>query len=109
MEEIPTFTFENDRNLGNYKDRIYDKEALIEMNAKNYLNYIKKYERKKTPISSPYSVYLKIKENNTNFNSGINKNNDNYLKDIINNSTSNINDENEKRKNKLNLFLFNNI
>ena len=92
MEEIPTFTFENDRNLGNYKDRIYDKEALIEMNAKNYLNYIKKYERKKTPISSPYSVYLKIKENNTNFNSGINKNNDNYLKDIINNSTSNIND-----------------
>ena len=108
MEEIPTFTFENDRNLGNYKDRIYDKEALIEMNAKNYLNYIKKYERKKTPISSPYSVYLKIKENNTNFNSGINKNNDNYLKDIINNSTSNINDENEKRKNKLNNLIINN-
>ena len=64
MEEIPTFTFENDRNLDNYKDRIYDKEALIEMNAKNYLNYMKKFERKKTPISSPYSVYLKIKQNN---------------------------------------------
>ena len=94
--------------MGNYKDRIYDKEALIEMNAKNYLNYIKKYERKKTPISSPYSVYLKIKENNPNYISDINKN-DNYLKDIINNSTSNINDKNEiRKKNKLNNLIINN-
>ena len=33
VEEIPTFTFENDRNLDYYKDRISDKEALMEMNV----------------------------------------------------------------------------
>ena len=106
VEEIPTFTFENDRNLGNYKDRIFDKEALIEMNAKNYLNYIKKYERKKTPISSPYSVYLKIKQNNTN-NSGINKS-DNYLNELINNNTNNVNDTEIRKKNKISNIIINN-
>ena len=34
------------------------------MNAKNYLNYMKKFEKKKTNISTPYSVYLKIKQGN---------------------------------------------
>ena len=93
--------------MGNYKGRIFDKEALIEMNAKNYLNYIKKYERKKTPISSPYSVYLKIKQNNIN-NNVINRN-DNYLKKVFNNSASNINDDNElRKKNKMNNILINN-
>ena len=75
IEEIPTFTFENDRNLDNYKERIYDKEALIEMNAKNYLSYIQRYERKKANLSSPYSVYQKIKQNNYK----------NYFLNLINN------------------------
>ena len=94
--------------MGNYKGRIFDKEALIEMNAKNYLNYIKKYERKKTPISSPYSVYLKIKQNNIN-NNVINRN-DNYLKKIFNNSASNINEDNNelRKKNKMNNIIINN-
>ena len=94
--------------MGNYRGRIFDKEALIEMNAKNYLNYIKKYERKKTPISSPYSVYLKIKQNNIN-NNVINRN-DNYLKKIFNNSASNINEDNneQRKKNKMNNIIINN-
>ena len=90
VEEIPTFTFENDRNLENYKDRICDKEALIEMNAKNYLNYMKKFERKKTPISSPYSVYLKMKQNNLN-NDMRDKDENHMNKSINNNINNNIN------------------
>ena len=104
VEEIPTFTFENDRNLDNYKDRIYDKEALIEMNAKNYLNYMKKFERKKTPISSPYSVYLKIKQNN-NSNNFRQNNNGNYMNKIINDNNDNID---IRKKNKINNDILNN-
>lgn len=104
VEEIPTFTFENDRNLDNYKDRIYDKEALIEMNAKNYLNYMKKFERKKTPISSPYSVYLKIKQNN-NSNNFRQNNNDNYMNKKINDNNDDID---IRKKNKINNDILNN-
>ena len=96
IEEIPTFTFENDRNLDNYKERIYDKEALIEMNAKNYLSYIQRYERKKANLSSPYSVYQKIKQNNyKNYNL---KNEENYENKYIND----INIKNTEEKNKIN-------
>ena len=96
IEEIPTFTFENDRNLDNYKERIYDKEALIEMNAKNYLSYIQRYERKKANLSSPYSVYQKIKQNNyKNYNVN---NEENYENKYINN----INIKNTEEKNKIN-------
>ena len=96
IEEIPTFTFENDRNLDNYKERIYDKEALIEMNAKNYLSYIQRYERKKANLSSPYSVYQKIKQNNyKNYNVN---NEENYENKYINN----INLKNTEEKNKIN-------
>ena len=69
--------------MDTYKDRIFDKEALIEMNAKNYLNYMKKFEKKKTNISTPYSVYLKIKQGNNRRND----NNDNYIR-LINNNIS---------------------
>ena len=103
VEEIPTFTFENDRNLDYFKDRICDKEALIEMNAKNYMNYIKKFERKKTPISSPYSVYLKIKQNNTN-NYG---RNNNYTNKIINEDSVE-DDITIRKKNSINNLILNN-
>ena len=104
VEEIPTFTFENDRNLDYYKDRISDKEALIEMNAKNYINYIKKFERKKTPISSPYSVYLKMKDNKTNNYGG----NDNYVNHTINNDKNYESEIDIKKQNKINNLLINN-
>ena len=98
VEEIPTFTFENDRNLDNYKGRIQDKEALIEMNAKNYLNYIQRYERKKTPLSSPYSVYQKIKQNSYRNDRRYNEENY-YTKRNINN---NLKSFDNKEKNKIN-------
>jgi len=68
VEEIPTFTFENDRNLNSYKGRIYSKSNIIEQHSKNYLEYMKKFEnRRKNILSSPYLVYQeKTKGNNMN-------------------------------------------
>ena len=40
VEEIPTFTYENDRNLNSYKGRINNKYNQIEQYSKNYLEYI---------------------------------------------------------------------
>jgi len=96
--------------LDNFNDRISDKEALIEINAKNYLDFMKKYERKKTPISSPYSVYLKMKQDNSN--NYVNNDNDNYVKKIINdnnndNNSSYFNDIDLRQKNKINNMIIN--
>ena len=38
VEEIPTFTFENDRNLNSYKGRINNKYNQIEQYSKNFHN-----------------------------------------------------------------------
>ena len=59
VEEIPTFTFENDKNLNNYKDNIYNKEAIIEQNSKNYMSYMQKFERRKTPSEPPMQFFKK--------------------------------------------------
>ena len=67
VEEIPTFTFENDRNLNSYKGRINNKYSLIEQYSKNYLEYMKKFENKrKIPYSSPFLVYQEKTRNNKN-------------------------------------------
>ena len=67
VEEIPTFTYENDRNLKSYKGRINNKYSLIEQYSKNYLEYMKKFENKrKTPFSSPFLVYQERTRNNNN-------------------------------------------
>lgn len=58
-EEIPTFTFENDRNVKLYKGQIYNKSELIEQYSRNYLDYMKKFtdDRRKTPLSTPFKFY----------------------------------------------------
>ena len=91
VEEIPTFTFENDRNLKSYKGRINNKYSLIEQYSKNYLEYMKKFEnRRKTPFSSPFLVYQeKTKGNNNIFNSYDNSLQENPNKTIDVNSYSN--------------------
>jgi len=103
VEEIPTFTFENERNLSNYKSRIYNKNALIEENSKKYLEYIKKFERKKTPLSSPYSVFQEFtKKNLNNYNTELNNNNTNSINNI------NYNEKGEWNENYSNKYLQNN-
>ena len=61
IEEIPTFTYENDLNLNSYKQQINKNNQCIENNYNNYMNYIKKFEKneRKTPLISPYSQYIK--------------------------------------------------
>ena len=101
VEEIPTFTFENDRNLQSYKGRINNKYSLIEQYSKNYLEYMKKFENKrKTPFSSPFLVYQeKIKGNNKIYNSYDNSLQDNPNRTIDVNSYSNKIRENNFKKN----------
>ena len=78
VEEIPTFTFENDRNLNSYKGRIYSKSNLVEQHTKNYLEYMKKFENKrKNILSSPYLVYQE-KTNNRNTEFNLNENNQTF-------------------------------
>ena len=100
VEEIPTFTFENDRNIKSYKGRINNKYNLIEQYSKNYLEYMQKFEnRRKTPFSSPFLVYQeKTKEDNNNLlnqNNYIDLRNENMANDINSNP-------NQKRENNLN-------
>ena len=107
VEEIPTFTFENDRNLSNYKEYIYNKQALIEQNSKNYLEYMKKFERRKTPLSTPYTVFKEITQNNLNNYNYNNQNNNmssnNIFSNEINNNINNNNiNNNNINNNKLN-------
>ena len=127
VEEIPTFTFENDRNLKSYKGRINNKYSLIEQYSKNYLEYMKKFENKrKTPYSSPFLVYQEKTRNNNNIinqfennniqenqnrtvdvnlysnpikikNLSINNNNNNNIYD--NNQSNNINNNNSNNNN----------
>ena len=61
IEEIPTFSYENDLNLNSYKEHINKKNKFIEKNYSNYLKYIKKFDNndRKTPLISPYSLYIK--------------------------------------------------
>ena len=84
-EEIPTFSFENERNIKSYRGRIYNKEKMIEYNAKNYLYYIRKFEKIKSPISTPYSVYKKLTKNNSQIFQSDTNNNANYMNRLINN------------------------
>ena len=98
VEEIPTFTFENDRNLNSYKGRIYSKSNLVEQHTKNHLEYMKKFENKrKNILSSPYLVYQE-KTNNRNTEFNLNENNqifqpqnsyDMNQKNVINNTDNN--------------------
>ena len=79
VEEIPTFTFENDKNINIYKLKIKNKSQLVENNLKNYTDYIKYFEQKpKTPFPTPYKVYQeKMRENNNIYNSIFNNSCDN--------------------------------
>ena len=88
VEEIPTFTFENDRNLNSYKGRIYSKSNLVEQHTKNYLEYMKKFENKrKNILSSPYLVYQEKTKgnsmNNRNIELDSNENNQTFQKPKI--------------------------
>ena len=103
-EEIPTFTYENDKNIINYKDNIYNKSNIIEQNAKNYLEYMRKFiNKKRSPIPSPFLVYKEltsyspIPNNSTKlYNNSINLNSPNFINQNNDNNNDNLNKEKYK-------------
>lgn len=52
LEEEPTFTYENERNINQYKSYILSKQKLTELNSQNYMNYI--LQQKKNRSRSPF-------------------------------------------------------
>jgi hypothetical protein len=64
IEEQPTFTFENDRNIKLYKGYIENQAKAIDRYSQNYVNYMKGKENLK--MSTPY---------NNNYNNQLQNNN----------------------------------
>lgn len=91
-EEIPTFTFENDRNINTYKGYIINKSAIIDKNSRNYLEYMKKFEnnRRRTPLSSPYSFYQEKNQNSDVYSNYYNRIANNQFNDYVNQLNNNI-------------------
>ena len=110
IEEEPTFTFENDRNVKSYKGYIQKKSKEIERYSQNYLEYMKKNRfnnmRYRTPLQNNNI------QNNFNHNYGININNNynnNNLNNNINNNYNNLNDNNYNNNNLSNNINNNNL
>lgn len=107
VEEIPAFSFENDRNIKNYKNYINNKSAFVEKNAQNYIRYIKKFEKPKikNTLTSPYIFYQEKINNNFNYNNKeinsnydtINKTNDKQFNSLINDKNMNKNNNQNKK------------
>ena len=57
---------------------------MIEYNAKNYLYYIRKFEKIKNSVSTPYLVYKKLTQNNSQIFQSDANTNKYYLNNIIN-------------------------
>ncbi len=77
-EESPKFSFENDKNLNNYKSYIENKSIAIDRYSQNYIEYMKKVFQNKSINST----------RNSNYNNIFNNFNNNYKnnKDINNNT-----------------------
>ena len=56
---------------------------MIEYNAKNYLYYIRKFEKIKNSVSTPYLVYKKLTQNNSQIFQSDANTNKYYLNNII--------------------------
>ena len=109
VEEIPAFSFENDRNIKNYKNFINNKSAVVEKNEQDYVRYIKKFEKPKqiNTLNSPYIFYQKktnSSNNNINYqnkdNELLNNINNNIYKKNNNHELNTIDNNNNKNKSK---------
>jgi hypothetical protein len=85
-EEIPAFSFENDRNIKNYKKYISNKSAFVEKNLQDYIRYIKKFEKPKqhNTLNTPYIFYQEKNNEHKNYNNNaITKNNYNLYENNV--------------------------
>jgi hypothetical protein len=80
-EESPKFSFENDKNLNNYKSYIENKSIAIDRYSQNYIEYMKKVFQNKSINSTRNSNYNNIFNNfNNNYNNNKDINNNTDLK-----------------------------
>ena len=125
IEEIPTFSYENDLNVKSFRYFMNKKNEILEKNYANYVRYMRKFDHKnkKNQLISPYSLYIqKLNEVNNygeqnlpsprkreidNLKQAINRyENPNDITNQINYST-NLNLNNNSPKNRMNNFNMN--
>ena len=60
IEEIPTFSYENDLNVKSFRYFMNKKNEILEKNYANYVRYMRKFDHKnkKNQLISPYSLYI---------------------------------------------------
>ena len=98
-EEIPAFSFENDRNIKNYKKYISKKSAFVEKNLQEYIRYIKKFEKPKqlNTLNTPYFFYQEKINDHKNYCNNTKTNNNYDLfenKNILCNKFNTLNNNN---------------
>ena len=124
-EEIPTFIYENDLNVNSYKQHIDQKKQYLEKNYSCYMNYMTKNNveinnQRKTPLISPYSLYMKkieevkkYKDPDSSkiikYNDNVNDSNNNNMNYLNNNDNINNTENNDNNNSNLNTNLNNNI
>ena len=105
-EESPKFSFENDKNINNYRSYMKNKSIAIDRCSLNYIEYMKKvFQNKNTKYTHKtnnnlnYNYYNNLDSNNdiNNNNKDISNNNDNI--DINNNNDYNNNNNNNNINN----------
>ena len=105
VEEIPTFSFENDMNINYYRNKINKSSRLIEKNYNTYMDYIRKnnnVNKNHDNLLSPFILYnqkIKAINNNKITNNIIDNNNLNNYRNLINLKNYNNNINNRKNNN----------
>ena len=103
-EESPKFSFENDKNINNYRSYMKNKSIAIDRCSLNYIEYMKKvFQNKNTKYTHKTNNNLNYNYyNNLDSNNDINNNN----KDISNNNDNiDINNNNNEEDQKINELL----
>ena len=61
VEEIPTFSYENDLNVNSFRSYMNKKRDILKKNYEIFMKYMKKHENeeRKKQLISPYSLYVK--------------------------------------------------
>jgi hypothetical protein len=61
VEEIPTFSYENDLNVNSFRSFMNRQNEILKKNYENFMKYMKKHEneQRKKQLISPYSLYVK--------------------------------------------------
>ena len=61
VEEIPTFSYENDLNVKSFRSFMNRQNEILKKNYENFMKYMKKHEneKRKKQLISPYSLYVK--------------------------------------------------